>query len=271
MLDIDRASDYSLAALTRIWNAAYEGYFVPLNFTEALVERHVRRSQIDLSRSLVALADDQPVGLSLAAFRGARAWIGGFGVAAAHRRRGLAGQLMTAQLELIDREGAAETVLEVIDENPAREVYRRAGFVETRDLLVFEGLPPYGESALEALSAEQLAEAHGRLNRARPTWRREMPTLTDGVREGAAALGLQRGGEIAAYAVAFEHGGRLILFDAAAADADAGVSLLSALGARWRDLPVRLTDEPGDTPLAIAALASGLRREMTQLEMVRSA
>ncbi|HYE42638.1 MAG TPA: GNAT family N-acetyltransferase [Caulobacteraceae bacterium] len=271
MLDIDRASDFSLAALTRIWNAAYEDYLVPLNFTEALVERHVRRSQIDLSRSLVALVDDRPVGLSLAAVRAERAWIGGFGIALPFRRRGLAGQLMTAQLELLDREGVAETVLEVIDENPARQLYRRSGFVETRDLLLFEGLPPSGPARAETLSPDDFIAAHRRLNPATPTWRREIATGLDGIGEGAVPLGVRRGGEVVGYALAFEHGGKLVLFDAAAADTDAAVDLLCALGARWPALRLRLVDEPSTTPLAIGALASGLQVDTRQVEMARSA
>lgn len=265
------AADLSLSELTALWNAAYEGYLVPLTFDEALVARHVRRSGIDLARSAVGLVDGAPFGLSLAAFREDRAWIGGFGVAAPFRRRGLATALLAAHLAQIDAAGVSETWLEVIDANPAREVYRRCRFSETRELLLLEGAPAAGDDDAAPLPPARLAEAHAALNPVRPSWRRDLPTLLDGVAEGAVALGVDRNGEVRAYALAFEHGGRLVLFDAAAADAEAGAALFGSLGRRWPGLPIRLVDEPAGTPLACAAEAAGLAVGLRQVEMRRFA
>lgn len=267
MLTLRPAADLSFPDLLAQWNAAYGGYLVPLTFDEAMLRRHIRRSGLDPRRSVVGLIDGQPCGLSLAAFRDDRAWIGGFGIGEPFRRRGLATRLMEAHLKQLAAEGVAEVWLEVIDVNPAREVYRRCGFTETRDLKMFEGAVPPGADAGEALSFDALAERHAALNPERPSWRRELPTLADSLEhDGAQVIGLE-----GAYAVAAVQGERLAVFDAAAADEAAARALLGALAARWPGMPMRLVDEPADTPLAAVCEAAGFANPLNQAAMVRPA
>lgn len=264
MISLRPAHDLPFPELLDLWNAAYAGYLVPLTFDEAMLRRHIRRSGLDLSRSVVGLVDGRPFGPSLAAFRGRRAWIGGFGVAEPFRRRGLATQLMEAHLARLAEQGVDEVWLEVIDANPAREVYRRCGFAETRTLRMFEGVAPAGDPGRD-LAAAELAARHAALNRTRPAWRRDLPTLMDAVEvEGAAFVGVEGG-----YAVAGLQGERLFVFDAAAADAGAGIRLLEALGARWPGTILRLVDEPEATPFSLACSAAGFANPLTQIEMVR--
>ena len=56
---------------------------------EAAVEFLVRTFDLDLDASLVAVDDGEPVGLVNLGVRGERGWIGGLGVVAEARRRGL--------------------------------------------------------------------------------------------------------------------------------------------------------------------------------------
>jgi len=266
MISLRPAADLPFDELLQLWNAAYAGYFVPLKFDEAMLQRHIRRSGIDLQRSVVGLVDGEPFGPSLAAFRDDRAWIGGFGVTEPFRRRGLATRLMEAHLAQLAGEGVAETWLEVIDVNPAREVYRRCGFAGTRRLMMFEGEPAPGPSA-EDLDDGELARRHAALNPVRPAWRRDLPTLRDAIAiENAAAIGVD-----AAYAVAGLQGERLFVYDAAAADESAGRALLGALATRWPGLELRLVDQPDGSPLARACAAAGLANPLNQVEMVRRA
>jgi len=266
MLTLRPLAELDSDALLALWNAAYAGYLVPLQFDRAMLERHIRRSGIDLQRSVVGAIDGQDFGLSLAAFRDRRAWIGGFGVAEAFRRRGLATRLMEAYLERLDSEGVGEVWLEVIDANPAREVYRRCGFAETRELRMFEGAPVAGDAGDE-LSTEALARRHAALNPVRPVWRRDLPALMDSVAvEGASVLGVE-----GAYAVALDQGERVFLCDAAAVDREAATRLLGALAHRWPGKPLRLVDEPLDSPLARACAAAGLANPLNQFEMLRRA
>ena len=270
MLTLRPASDLSTPDLLALWNAAYGGYIVPLTFDQAMLDRHIRRGGLDLTRAVVGAIDGEDFGLSLAAYRDQgpvrRAWIGGFGIAEAFRRRGLATRLMQAHLDRLDAEGVAEVWLEVIDSNPAREVYRRCGFDEVRELLVLEGvLATTGAGRGADLSLQGLADRHAAQNPVRPTWRRDMPTLADGLTvEGAAAIGVDGG-----YAVALEQGERLAVLDAAAADAEAGARLLGALAARWPGRPMRIVDEDPGSPLAQACLDAGLTVPLRQVEMTR--
>jgi ribosomal protein S18 acetylase RimI-like enzyme len=266
MLTLRPASDLAFDDLLSLWNGAYAGYFVPLVFERAMLERHVRRSGLDLSRSVVGAIDGEDFGLSLVGFRGERAWIGGFGVCEPFRRRGLATRLMAAHLQRLDAQGVVETWLEVIAANPAREVYHRSGFEEVRELKLYEGEPVPGAPG-RSISVAELAEAHASFNAVRPAWRRDMPTLDDAIRvEGASVLAVERG-----YAVAAMQGERLFVFDAAAEDVEAGERLLGALAAAWPGVSVRLVDQPAGSPLALACKAAGFSNPFDQWEMVRRA
>ena len=266
MLTLRPASDLSPPDLLTLWNAAYSGYLAPLTFDQAMLDRHVRRGGLDLQQSVVGVVDGEGVGLSLTGRRHGRAWIGGFGIAEPFRRRGLATRLMQAHLDRLAADGAKEAWLEVIDANPAREVYRRCGFAEVRELLVLEGAPPAGSDPGEALSIEALRDRHAALNPVRPTWRRDLPTVLDGLLvEGATALGVDGG-----YAVALEQGERLALLDAATADEAAAARLLGTLSARWPGKPLRLIDEDPRSPLGRACLAVGMTVPLRQVEMARA-
>ena len=58
--------------------------------TEAWFADHVRRNDVDLTRSPRWTVGGELSGAALPAFRGDRAWVGGFGVVPAYRGRGLA-------------------------------------------------------------------------------------------------------------------------------------------------------------------------------------
>ncbi len=151
-----RVSEVAESVLVDAWNAAYDGYFVPMRRTAEDLRAHVRVGSIDLRRSIVWLEDDRPVALSLLGVRpagtpaaavssdadgaaGSRGWVGGFGVAPSHRGRGLAGPLIEEQLVVARSTGVRHVVLEVLEQNWARRVYERAGFAITRRLLVLTG------------------------------------------------------------------------------------------------------------------------------------
>lgn len=267
------ADRFSLAELAALWRAAYAGYYVPLAFDEVQLARHILWSGLDLSLSLVGLADGEAFGLSLAARDGDEAWIGGFGVAPAWRRRGLATRLIAAQTTRLDAAGVKRTRLEVIDVNPAREVYRGAGFAETRPLLVLEGALAGRGDAGVAVDATRFAQAHARLHAPAPTsWRRKLDRLRVILSDQPAfVVGVERDGAIAAFAVVLDHPERFGVFDAAAADETAAHALLSALAAERPGAHVRIVDEPDGTPLARVLLGKGFTEPLRQVEMERLA
>jgi ribosomal protein S18 acetylase RimI-like enzyme len=267
------AGTLDLSALTALWNRAYAGYFVPVLFDEAQMARHLRRSGVDLSLSLVALQDGRACGLSLAARRDERAYIAGFGIAGESRRQGLARRLIAAQVERLAAAGVREAQLEVIAVNPARAVYRGAGFVDGRTLRLLEGRLAVAPQTGEMLDGAALAPAWEALHgAARPTWRRELPTLLDAMRhDGAVAIGVRdERRAIAACAVMIESAGQVVaLLDAAAADEAAGRRLAAALVAQAPQRHWRLGDEPAGSAVDRALQACGLQPGLEQVEMRR--
>src|ERR1041384_4011682 len=88
------ASSLSLAALTTLFNAGYEGYVIPFHLDEAALRSMTDSFDIDLDASRVAFRDGEPVGVANLALRGDEAWIGGVGVVTDARRKGIGAQLM---------------------------------------------------------------------------------------------------------------------------------------------------------------------------------
>jgi ribosomal protein S18 acetylase RimI-like enzyme len=270
------AAALDLAALTVLWNRAYAGYFVPIVFDDATMARHLRRAGVDLGLSLVVQVDGEACGLSLAARRDVRGYIAGFGIAAERRRQGLAGRLIAAQLERLRDAGVRQAQLEVIAVNPARAVYRAAGFADGRVLQLLAGTlddgPAGAPPTVEPLDAAALAQAHAALHGAAlPTWRRQLPTLLGALaHDGAEAVALRHpDGRWRACAVLVDAPAQpaIGLLDAVADDEAAGRALAAALAARHPGRAWRLGDEAADTPLNAALRACGWQAGLEQVEM----
>lgn len=265
--DIVPAASFGTDELTALWNRSYEDYFAPVAFDRAMFERHVRRAEADLALSRVIVVDGDACGLSLVGRRGPRAYLAGFGIASAQRRRGLAKQLIDAQLRALSAAGLAQVQLEVIEQNPARQLYRQAGFVESRTLEVLEGsFEPRADATASMPDTDTLAAVHAACSAiSRPTWRREWPTVQGALaHDGAVALGAATNG----YAILLPTALPLnTLLDAAAPDEPSAHALLDALaqarpGARWR-----LVDEPVGSPMHRALTARGATVVIRQIEM----
>ena len=264
------ADRFSLTELAAVWRAAYEGYYVDLRFDAVQLGRHVRWTAIDLSLSLVGLVEGAPFGLSLAARDGDEAWIGGFGVGIPYRRRGLATRLIVEQAARLDAAGVARTRLECVDVNPAREVYRRAGLETARDLLVFDcEAADSGEPGV-SLDRAAMRAAHARLHREPASWRRSLARV-ERVCDDLPAffIGIERNGEVAAYAALLDTPDRFALFDAAAEDETAARALFSAIAAVRSGVRYRVVDEPASSPLARVLIEAGAPQPLRQVEMAR--
>nr|MDP9106671.1 GNAT family N-acetyltransferase [Candidatus Eremiobacteraeota bacterium] len=103
---------------------------------------HVERNAVDLARSRRWTVDGALSGVVLLAFRGERAWIGGFGVVPEFRGRGLARSYLGETLAIARASGANSLELEVLTHNaPAVRLYERAGFATIDELVIWTREP----------------------------------------------------------------------------------------------------------------------------------
>jgi len=240
-----RADTFDFEQLAEVFNAGYQGYFVPVHVDAAGLASMVDLWDIDLSRSRVALRDEQPVGIANLAVRGDRAWIGGIGVASAERRKGVGRALMEAVLA----EAPPVVMLEVLEQNePAIRLYEGLGFTRTRVLEVW------------SLTADVPA-GEARTTEVRPLdqtglpWQRADESLPQGCEfievDGAAAL-------------IRVTGPRVTVAQLEARDADAAAELLAA--ARARGEALHFMNVPEGDPASVALHRLGGSLDLRQFE-----
>jgi ribosomal protein S18 acetylase RimI-like enzyme len=178
------ASELSLAALAGAFNAAFEGYYVPMRHTEDSLAAMLRTNDIRLTDSFVARASSgELVGVGLLGVRGTRGWIGGMAIVPEYRGRSNGARLMSA---LIDRSrglGLTAIQLEVLDQNvAARRLYLRLGFVEQRPLAVYTGscdlhLVPASTLPISEVPVAEALAHFAELHAIAPPWQREDASL----------------------------------------------------------------------------------------------
>jgi ribosomal protein S18 acetylase RimI-like enzyme len=136
------ASQYSLQALTDIYNRTRVDYLIPMPMNAARLAEYIHTYDVDLEHSLVATQDDQELGVAMLGLRKDRAWITRLGVIPDTRRRGTGQALMTGLLEQAGHLGIDFTMLEVIKNNePAYRLFLKLGFYEVGELLVLRRSP----------------------------------------------------------------------------------------------------------------------------------
>jgi len=134
-VEFRRSTEFSLAELASVFTAAYHGYVIPFEVDESHLEYMVEVFDLDLSRSLVAVERDRPVGLANLGRRRERTWLGGVGVVRDRRGSGVGESLTRTLLDHAREAGAREMLLEVIVENaPAIALYEKLGFVQTNEM-----------------------------------------------------------------------------------------------------------------------------------------
>lgn len=265
-----RASEFTLAELTRFWNLGYTDYFTPITFTEAMLENWFRCGDFDLDRSVVRMEGDELVGFSLLGLRERRGWIGGVGVAPAFRGRGIAYDLFADHMAVIHAElGLASVQLEVLVENWARKVYERAGLQVTRRLSILQGpLPEAGSSSAAEASPIALLDHHARLHQSCPAvWQREPGWITKSLPETAAGLYTGPAGAPTGFLLYAPAGDGLRVIDATALDEAAATELVSGLSRLHPGKTLVSVNEPEGGPIHAALTAAGLTEVRAQYDM----
>lgn len=274
-------ADLSDAEVAAAFNRVYEGYVLPFAVDAAWAREHLRINDIDATASPVWLAGDGAVAaLAALGFRGERGWVGGFGIAPDHRRRGLGRALMDDLVGVARRRGVRRLGLEVLSNNHAAiALYERTGFSRVRTLRVLaspEGWRTPDGTRLDAVIAPAdplaLLPHHGRFHSRPVAWQREpvgVARLPDirGVAIGPAS-------SPAAYLVYQVVGDQPIRLWDVAIPADPGgrdgvAALLAAVAGAHPSRSLRLLNEPAESPIAAALDGLGWDEPARQEEMAR--
>jgi ribosomal protein S18 acetylase RimI-like enzyme len=257
------------------FNAVYENYLMPVALTDEQFRDHVTTHDVLASGSPVWLDDDGAVAaLALLGVRGERGWIGGFGIAAAHRGRGLSHALTEETLANARTLGLQDVRLEVLVDNPrAIRSYETAGFVRTRDLrvLVRPGdapALPVAALAITPVAVDRAIAIGAAFDRTAPCWQREPASLAHVNGLEGLAFGNEASPSAAALARRIGDGVRIGLF--AARDGTAAAGALAALIARWPGAGITVVNEPEESPLQATYAACGFREVHRQHEMIRA-
>jgi acetyltransferase (GNAT) family protein len=217
---------------------------------------------LDLSRSLVAVDGERPVGLANLGRREERTWLGGVGVVPDRRGSGIGESLTRTLLDQAREAGAREMVLEVIVENaPAIALYEKLGFARTRELEVLTLDAAAGHSeAHETELAEGLRLVAAGRSGPEP-WQRADETVANLARRGSTPKAITIAGAAAVFS---QDGDRVSLLQAAGDDA--GLAALAAsVRARGN---VSALNFPADEPVATALREAGATLRLRQYEMV---
>jgi ribosomal protein S18 acetylase RimI-like enzyme len=260
-IELRPAAERSAAELAELFTAGYAGYQFPIHLDEAAFTAMAAVSDFDLELSRVAFRGDAPVGIVALAVRDDQGWIGGLGVVAEERRRGIGRALMEAVLDGAAAAGVREVSLEVLEPNHAAiALYDRLGFRTTRFLEVWtlDGAPGGSEAAVADVGA---AHAWIRANRReREPWQRSDASVAN--MEGRPdALTLGDEGAVLYRSV----GEALTVLQLAARTPEAAAALLNAL--RARGTTVRFVNVPEGDVASTALRGLGGRLEARQLEM----
>lgn len=228
-------------------NAAFRGdvYGERPAMDAAGFRAHVERNDVDLARSRRWTVDGALSGFVLLAFRGERAWVGGFGVVPEFRGRGLAQRYVDDALAIARASGAVTVELEVLVHNGrAIRLYERAGFAPVDELVVWTRAPlrPPGDADPEprtrAFDAAQIA-AFARTPAS--CWQREAQSVAAAAPFEALFVGSPERPDAYAFV---RRGERASIVDARAHDAAAASTLLAALDAQVPSHAMGLVNEP---------------------------
>ncbi|HEU4321831.1 MAG TPA: GNAT family N-acetyltransferase [Roseiflexaceae bacterium] len=264
------ASQLSLDGLAALLTRSFEGYFYTILMDSVMLSRRIRTEQLDLHASTALLVDGEPAGLGLVGIRGDRSWCGGFGVAAAFRGRGLAGQLCEAMLRRAREDGAKTMTLEVLTRNTrALRTYQRAGMRISRDLLLLRWQADPGQylaapdgPPIEAIDAERALAQYVALHSERAPWQRDLPTLLS--RGGIWGLALPDPAEPPYLLYTADAGGARIL-DIGARRPEQAARLLGALQESHAE--VLCINEPANSSLLPVYLQRGFVETDRQHEL----
>ena len=254
-----------------MWSLAYTDYFANLEFDERRMASHLALHDIDLARSIVIESDDREfIGLSLLGVRGARGWVGGFGIEPKHRKQGYSQILIRSQLAVARGAGLGSVQLEVLMQNWVSKTYERAGFNHHRQLFVIKGRIENADraSGTELVSPRVALQQIQQLRCGQVwPWQREFATVSQSLTATSVGITVSTpDGTTGALVCDRDENGVRIL-DIAGSSGSVS-ALLAVVRDLFDDRETMLVNEPADSDLHPYLLGAGLKPIWIQREMV---
>jgi len=246
-------------------DSVFREYLVPISFDGPAYAIHVAANDIDLAASPIWYDDDETVvAAAVLGVRDPHGWIGGFGVAPAHRKRGLGHALLAEVLERAWSLGLGSVTLEVLAENAAaRRTYEAGGFTPARRLIAFgaEATSLQGRGGAPYADAAPLLDAP---DETPPCWQREAASLH---RQPS----LHAVGDARAFCVFRHDGQRAQLLKVRADSAEQFAGLAASVVAQTAVVRLELFNEPATSATAAAARTLGWKpiHELDEMRLAR--
>ena len=201
-MDVITADHFTYEQLTDAYNQTRVDYLVPMPMNVARLREYSRVYDISLRHSCVAVDGDIMLGLGMLGVRNNRAWITRLGVLPQGRRKGTGNRIMETLIEQAENDNLGYVWLEVIKGNtPAHTLFRKFGFVETRELIVARRPPnPNQDSSLLSRVKRVTTLNHEEAiillshRQNRPNWLNETETLQNAKNLSALLVELHNGG-----------------------------------------------------------------------------
>lgn len=277
-VDYRAVTDVDFRAFTAAFNLAYSDYFTPISMTVSSFRSLIERDDLSLEDSVAAVEDGRIVGTGLLGIRENGGWIGGMGVVAEYRRRGIGRQMMLFLMERARQRGLSHINLEVIEQNHGAHIlYKSLGFVDMRGLVSVErgpGAPPAHDASAAYTVREQPVSAllhhYEDFHTVDNCWQRSLRSL-ELLISHVAGWAVTSGDCLAGYALGWagRHGIRLIDFamNPRGDPEAAGVALLAALHTRYPEASGSTYNIPSDDPVLAAYWRLGYQTTLRQIEM----
>lgn len=254
-----------------MWSRAYSDYFANLQFDERRMAAHLAVHDIDLARSIIIETDDREfIGISLLGVRGARGWIGGFGIDSKHRKQGYSAILIRSQLAVARGAGLGSVQLEVLMQNWASKAYERAGFSHQRQLFIVKGRIENAErvAGTELVSPRVALQQIQRLRCGQVwPWQREFATVSQSLTATTVGITVATPDGTNGALVCDRDETGIRILDIAGSSASVG-ALLAVVRDLFDDREMILVNEPADSDLHPYLLTAGLKPIWIQREMV---
>lgn len=260
------AADVGRADAAAALDGVFAEYLVPISFSEPIYAVHVAANDVSLASSPIWYdRNGSVVAAALLGVRDTRGWVGGFGVAPAHRKRGLGRALLAEVLERAWSLSLDSVALEVLAENvAARKTYDAGGFRTTRRLQTLGGdAKQAGTGPADApyARAKPLLDVRAE---AMPCWQREPASL-------ARQTNLHAVGNARAFCVFRHNGERAQLLKVRADSHEEFAWLAASVVAQTGVTRLDLFNEPEDSNAARAARTLGWQvlHEMDEMRLER--